>query len=65
VVTDLWQTSQTSGVRFLLSRIRPPHTSAPKSGWGKQMRASKILCSFWFPNCHMLPRRLIEFVSVL
>ena len=23
-----------------------PHTSAPKSGWGEQMRASKMLCSF-------------------
>ena len=62
VVTDLWQTSQISGLRILALRVRTLYTSAPKTRWGKQMRASKMLAFLWLLNCHMLPRRLIEFV---
>src|SRR6266436_6928973 len=64
VVTDLWRTSQISGLRILASRIQTLYTSAPKTCWGKQIRASKMLALLWLLNCHMLPRRLIEFVPV-
>ena len=64
VVTDLWQTSQISGLRIAALRIRRHNTSAPKICWGRQMRGSKMPTLLWFLNCHMLPR-FVEFVSVL
>ncbi len=65
VVTDLWQTSQISGLRILALRIRRHTPRLLKSAGASRCGHLECFCSFGSSTATCFRERLIEFVSVL